>query len=185
MIRLIITYLTLILLSSCGTSFVARKYTEGRFYDHLDNTDRETIFKDSIIVKKFKKGSTSVTRIKSKGRDVKIEVDENNNPLTNQILDTIKLTSAEENHKVARIKSIEKHARISKAIFWLPVVGFIHNASYLKKAGKIESKYKVDLSTEKKTMRTFLFLSIPFLLVGIILVLFVFLTALAGVAVLG
>ncbi len=184
MTRLIITYFTLILLSSCGTSFVVRKYTEGSFHKNLDFTAQKTVFKDSIIVKKFKKGSTSVTRIRSKGPDVTIEIDENNIPLSSQKLDTIKLTPAEEKHKVARIKSIEKHARISRAIFWLPGFGFIHNVSYLKKANKIESKYKVDLSKEKKILRTYMFLSIPFLLVALIFVLFVILPALAGVAVL-
>lgn len=178
--KLIIFSLTLFLLTSCGTDFAVRKYTEGRFHEQLDDTERETVFKDTIIVKKLKKGSTIVTRIKSKGSDVTINVDDNNIPATNQILDTLKLTSAEQKQKVARIKSIEKHARISKTIFWVPFVGYIHNASYLKKANKIESKYKVDLSAEKRALRTFLLLSIPFLVVGIILALFFFLYAVAA-----
>ncbi|MCD6019923.1 MAG: hypothetical protein K0S53_3044 [Bacteroidetes bacterium] len=181
--RLIIIYLTSILLSSCGTGFVVRKYTEGRFHEHIDNAAQESVFKDTIIIKKFKKGSSSVTRIKSNGGDVTIEVDENNSPLTNQILDAVKLSSAEEKHKVAGIKSIEKHARISRAIFWLPGFGFFHNVSYLRKANEVESKYNVDLSTAKKTLRKSVYLSIPFFLLGIIFVLVVFLIAISGISV--
>ena len=178
--KLIITYLSLTLLSSCGTSFVVRKYTEGRLHEHVDNPEIVKIFKDTIIVKKLKNGSTSMARIKSKGPHVTLNVDENNIPLTNRVLDTVKSISAKEKHKVARIKSIEKHARISRKIFWIPFFGYIHNSSYLRKANKIESEYNVDLSTEKKTLRTFRLLSIPFLLIGIILVLAFFLYVIAA-----